>query len=115
MNKFKIALENLRSLERQSNYERNRNTAPQVNCNELEELVNRATPQIPIKEETIIFATTGYDENDMPKGGVMNEKFYKCPICHKKLFSIGSQSYKERSYKFCSKCGQAIDWSDEDE
>lgn len=83
------------------------------NYKNLKELVDRATQKKPLKENVIAFETNDYDNNDMPKGKVVENQIDKCPKCHKKLVSIKNRATKEQNHKFCSACGQAIDWSDE--
>lgn len=75
----------------------------------LEELVDRATPKKPIlsdswkdEEQTDI-----YDEN-----GFIDPIVSICPNCKK--YGIFDFEYGEK-FDCCKHCGQAIDWSDEDE
>lgn len=51
----------------------------------LDELVDRATPMKPIRSKA-------------------NKGAFICPICQDRCFSMGD-------YGFCPDCGQAIDWS----
>ena len=77
MNKYQEALEKLREIEQTEN-------TWDVNCDVLQELVDRATPKKP------------YDKGD----------YYICPNCSNDRCVCG---------KFCPNCGQAIDWSTNDE
>ena len=58
----------------------------------LQELVERATPKKPIKseEQDIRYVTK-----------------YECPNCH--------QYFTGKISKYCYHCGQALDWSEENE
>ena len=75
--------------------------------NDLQELVDKATPKKPIlsddwkdEEQTDI-----YDEN-----GFINPLISICPNCKK--YGIYDFEYGEK-FDYCKSCGQAIDWSDE--
>lgn len=75
----------------------------------LQELVDKATPKKPIlsdswkdEEQTDI-----YDEN-----GFIDPIVSICPNCKK--YGIFDFEYGEK-FNYCKHCGQAIDWSDEDE
>ena len=75
----------------------------------LKELVDKATPKKPIlsdswkdEEQTDI-----YDEN-----GFIDPIVSICPNCRK--YGIFDFEYGEK-FNYCKHCGQAIDWSDEDE
>ncbi len=61
----------------------------------LQELVDRATPR---KVEVVPSDILYFD-------GV-------CPNCNKPLFDGTDMFFKEKRYKFCAYCGQAIDWSE---
>lgn len=88
-----------------------------INCNciakeyvdTLQELVNKATPKKPHLSE--IFkdedTKTIYDED-----GYINETICVCANCGK--HTIFDYEYSKR-FKYCSICGQAIDWSNKDE
>lgn len=74
----------------------------------LQELVEKATPKKPIVGE--IWEDdykTIYDED-----GFVIESVCVCPNCGK--YAIYNSEY-DRKFKRCSHCGQAIDWSNEDE
>lgn len=77
MNKYQEALEKLREIEQTEN-------TWDVNCDVLQELVDRATPKKP-KNWTVRYR--GIEFN--------------CPVCNR--------IYNER-VNFCASCGQAIDW-----
>ena len=77
MNKYQEALEKLREIEQTEN-------TWDVNCDVLQELVDKATPKKP-KNWTVRYR--GIEFN--------------CPVCNR--------LYIER-VNFCSSCGQAIDW-----
>lgn len=75
----------------------------------LQELVDKATPKKPVlsdnwkdEEQTDI-----YDEN-----GFIDPIVSICPNCKK--YGIFDFEYGEK-FDCCKHCGQAIDWSDEDE
>ena len=77
MNKYQEALEKLREIEQTEN-------TWDVNCDVLQELVDKATPKKP-KNWTVRYR--GIEFN--------------CPVCNR--------LYIER-VNFCSSCGQALDW-----
>lgn len=56
----------------------------------IEELVDKATPKKPII---------------IPNN--MNLLAYRCPVCVKKTYTSFRRNY-------CSECGQALDWSEDD-
>ena len=45
-----------------------------------------------------------------------DEGYYCCPNCKKHIEVIGFSAYREKygMNRFCSYCGQAIDWSEEE-
>ena len=65
---------------------------------DLQELVDKATPKAPNVEHS------GWRSPD----GVSVLTFfkYKCPCCERRVTDID---------KFCPECGQAIDWSEDNE
>lgn len=69
----------------------------------LQELIDKATPKKPHEKYYQIIC--GVDDT-------MNCIDYHCLNCGKKVVS-DIVNYKE--YRYCYHCGQAIDWSDEDE
>lgn len=69
----------------------------------LKELVDKETPKKPHEKYYQIIC--GVDDT-------MNCIDYHCPNCGKKVVS-DIVNYKE--YRHCYHCGQAIDWSDEDD
>ena len=57
-------------------------------------------------------------EKQIPKKPVNYDKhYYKCPCCNKDLEIDNDMLfvYDEEPPKFCIKCGQKLDWSDESE
>ena len=64
----------------------------------LQELVDKAVPKKPFYE------ADGYDEN-----GELIYDTWICPNCHH-YYEVDYDDYD-----YCPNCGQAIDWSDEDE
>lgn len=101
MNKYEGALYKLRILERQYVFKQTRDVVPQVWCDTLQELVEKATPKKIVKREEDI-------------GEELAEAFdceryitvEYCPICGEKLRGIE---------KYCPECGRRIDWSEDDE
>lgn len=85
MNTYKKALDYLRMLERKENLFFSNQVAPQVNCDVLEELVDRETPEYA----------------KCPNGfkGFRYTRFY-CPSCNKLL--------ENTNYGYCKHCGQAL-------
>lgn len=90
MNKYQEALERLRILERAKNLRYQNQVAPQVDCDVLQELVDRATSKKPMPSKRKI--------NYIP--------VYKCPNCNDEFSGKGLS-------KHCYHCGQAFDWSEE--
>lgn len=84
MNKYREALERLRILEKAKNLHYQNQVAPQVDCDVLQELVDKATPKKPMQKAA-------------------GRKV--CPNCER-------STVREVSPRYCSICGQAIDWSD---
>lgn len=72
----------------------------------LQELVDKATPLKPQKEYVQY---------------VVDGTYYSCPCCGyliDKFCIMQDNNYKKiviKTSSYCSKCGQTIDWSDEDE
>lgn len=71
----------------------------------LQELINKESPKKPHEKYYQIIC--GVDDT-------MNCIDYHCPNCGKKVVS-DIVNYKYKEYRYCYYCGQAIDWSDEDE
>lgn len=46
------------------------------------------------------------------QGYLVNEKYYCCPNCDKVLGNLRVHNVHEliNEYKFCSECGQGLDW-----
>ena len=65
--------------------------------------VDALEKQIP-KKPKIKELTIGYLNGEEIKGG-----YYHCPCC-KSFLGLNAEVYK-----FCPRCGQALDWSDTDE
>lgn len=84
MNKYQEALEKLREIEQTEN-------TWDVNCDVLQELVDRATPKKPD-----VNINNGY-----------------CPNCHQAFGLERTRQAMIRPYwlSFCPCCGQALDWS----
>lgn len=78
MNKYQEALEKLREIEQTEN-------TWDVNCDVLQELVDRATPKKPIQKAA---------------------KRIVCPNCERSIA-------REVSPRYCIVCGQRLDWSEE--
>lgn len=89
MDKYKIALSNLRLLERKYKFETTNQVAPQVWCDILEELVELATP----KKVKKYITPYNYIE-------------FVCPNCNK-----GTHTNFIRPY--CGECGQRLLWEEE--
>ena len=96
------ALRGLEMIERAENFEKwGGQVAPQIKCDVIEqlikehfELVEKATPKKPIEKSS--FASG-----------------YKCPNCESNIVLHGSHEICPTPC--CSWCGQALDWSEEDE
>lgn len=88
MNKYQEALEKLREIEQTEN-------TWDVNCDVLQELVDRATPKKPD-----VNINNGY-----------------CPNCHNAFGLERTRQAMLRPYwlSFCPVCGQALDWSEDNE
>lgn len=63
------------------------------------------TARKPIKITEDEFGVQGY---------LVNEKYYCCPNCDKVLGNLRVHNVHEliNEYKFCSECGQGLDWGD---
>lgn len=85
MNKYQEALKKLRKIEQTEN-------TWDENCEVLQELVDKATPKKP--------------KNWKAERRLNGAVEFNCPVCNR--------LYTER-VNFCSSCGQAIDWSTDDE
>lgn len=88
MNKYQEALEKLREIEQTEN-------TWDVNCDVLQKLVDRATPKNPD-----VNINNGY-----------------CPNCHQAFGLERTRQAMIRPYwlSFCPCCGQALDWSENNE
>lgn len=52
------------------------------------------------------------DDEFWVQGYLVNEKYYCCPNCDKVLGNLRVHNVHEliNEYKFCSECGQGLDW-----
>lgn len=92
MNKYQRAIKRIRN-----DYLNNHNP----DCDVLEELVKRATSKKP---------NIDY---------VIDDTYCFCPVCgniiiEKRMLNTVSSDLFKKSNSFCSQCGQAIDWSEEE-
>ena len=53
------------------------------------------------------------EEEFWVQGYLVNEKYYCCPNCDKVLGNLRVHNVHEliNEYKFCSECGQGLDWN----
>ena len=51
-------------------------------------------------------------EKQMPKKPLHMHKNYYCPVCKKDGWMLWDDAISNDMDNYCSKCGQAIDWSD---
>ena len=72
----------------------------------LQELVDKTTPKKPIKLEI-----TDLDEIIMPEYTNTIDK-YMCDNCGLTWFIVDGHTYQ---HKYCKQCGQAIDWSNNED
>lgn len=72
------------------------NSKLQRNKNNLQELIDKATPKKVVIEPTI-------DGNDC-----------FCPNCKSSLVDVRNDAYKTYIFRYCTWCGQALDWSKND-
>lgn len=97
MNDYKKALDYLRMLERKESLFFSNQVAPQVNCDVMQELVEKATPKKVEEKEDICDVV----EYVYTRG--------KCPKCKSYVAYDGYDRYD-----YCQYCGQAIDWSEDE-
>jgi predicted SprT family Zn-dependent metalloprotease len=73
-------------------------------CDILQKLVDKATPK----------KTKEIEENDIVAGKILN---FNCPECNHNLFVVFKDLNRVAKYKsnYCERCGQALDWSEEDD
>ena len=90
MNKYQEAVDTLRTAPMRFDQDLYDDHKEEIDL--LQELVNKATPKKTIKEPII-------------KNGYRQYKNY-CPICKQELLILGN---------YCLHCGQAVDWSDNNE
>lgn len=106
MNKYQEALEFLRS-EDITARGNDKFELLYFHLDNIEELVDKATPKKPIKEENLI----DYDEFDTVKS--FYNSISSCPNCKELLFDENDDiDFKESPH--CPYCGQKLDWSDEE-
>ena len=53
-------------------------------------------------------------EKQIPKKPLHMHKNYYCPICKEDGWMLWDDAIPNDMDKYCSKCGQAIDWSDDE-
>lgn len=78
----------------------------------LQELIDKESPKKPHEKYYQIICGVDDIMNCIDYHDTMNFIDYHCPSCGKKVVS-DIVNYKE--YRHCYHCGQAIDWSDEDD
>lgn len=99
MNKYQESLDYLRTLERKERLSFTNQVAPQPNCDVMQELVDKATPK-----KLVLLPMDGYTKEEA--------SYICCPYCHKPI----TNGYSSRKYTpmYCSNCGQALDWSEDE-
>ena len=53
-------------------------------------------------------------EKQIPKKPLHMHKNYYCPICKEDRWMLWDDAIPNDMDKYCGKCGQAIDWSDDE-
>lgn len=53
-------------------------------------------------------------EKQIPKKPLHLHKNYYCPVCKEDGWMLWDDAIPNDMDKYCSKCGQAIDWSDDE-
>ena len=53
-------------------------------------------------------------EKQIPKKPIHMHKNYYCPICKEDGWMLWDDAIPNDMDKYCGKCGQAIDWSDDE-
>ena len=84
------------------------NSSAKSRVDNLQELVDKATPKRPILNKIWEDEDT---KNIYDECGRINELLCVCPNCGES--AIYDYEYNKR-FKYCSNCGQRIDWSDID-
>lgn len=51
----------------------------------------------------------------MIQGFELDDDCIYCPLCNKFICNLSAESNFNRISTYCSDCGQALDWSDENE
>ena len=74
----------------------------------LEFAVKAVEKQVPkkVKHKTTRFVIQGYELDD--------DCIY-CPLCNKFMGNLSAESDFNRISDYCPDCGQALDWTDDDE
>ena len=55
-----------------------------------------------------------YEDEFWVQGFLVQEKYYCCPNCEKVLGNLRAHDVHDliNEYKFCSECGQGLDWNE---
>lgn len=97
---YQKALDYLRMLERKENLFFTNQVAPQINCDVLQELVDKATPKkVKNKQDHYTYETYDYEYTSG-----------NCPCCNNGIYC---DELNDTIY--CPCCGQKIDWGFENE
>ena len=75
-----------------------------ISCYADKEACNKANEAIDIAIQAL--------EKQIPKKVISDEAFGRCPVCG---YIFNSELVNEYNIKYCPDCGQALDWSDNDE
>lgn len=100
MSKYQEALDHIIKCDREDGGISYLSDAYRNDISALQELVNRATPKKSIDRTKYEEHSNDFFEN---YGGTLKD--IRCPNCNKKVRLV-------HKYKYCAKCGQALDWSD---
>ena len=85
-----------------------------------EEAIKILTELKPIPVDGFKIIAKAYDlaievlEKQIPKKPLHMHKNYYCPICKKDGRILWDDAVPNDMDKYCGKCGQAIDWSDDE-
>nr|DAU24008.1 MAG TPA: fibrinogen [Caudoviricetes sp.] len=108
MNKYQEALNNLVKVScpkqtfcKKCDFEKVCNCDAKQDINTLQELVDKATPKKPLVKHYEEIGEKPYIKTCCPNG------------CRIQLSKATDRDYAHE-HRFCNKCGQAIDWSDEE-
>lgn len=86
-----------------------------------EKALEKQIPKKPIIGDTF---TSKFQESIIKTGkytDIARYQSYKCPVCQQSIIMLWEAERNEKIYgckcndNFCKKCGQAFDWSDENE